>query len=345
MDHDLNDEFDGQGRRLTMPLVSIITPSYNQAVYLEGTIRSVLSQAYSRIEYIVVDGGSTDGSQEIIKKYEDQISRWVSEEDAGQSSAINKGFRWANGEILAWLNSDDLYTAGTIHSAVKWLQQTPEAGMVYGNGILIDSADHVLDYHDYRTYSALDLLNFHVLLQPTVFLRRKTLDDVGLLNESFDLIMDHEFWIRVASHTRIQHVPEYWAAERSYPEAKTMSSAGLFVEEAERLIDECMSSEAYRAILSGHEMEVRANLAAFSARRMIDAGEYDRSLGFFGKAWNEKPRVVLGYRYKVIQAVLGAFRLEAMFLTYRDFRRKFQHRGKSLQLKLDGYVLQDSQIK
>ena len=117
------------------PLVSIITPSYNQVRYLEDTIQSVLQQDYPNIEYIIVDGGSTDGSLEVIERYKDKLAWWVSEPDQGQADAINKGFRKATGEIIAWLNSDDLYLPGTISSAVEVFQNNPKAGVIYGNAL------------------------------------------------------------------------------------------------------------------------------------------------------------------------------------------------------------------
>src|SRR5574341_123266 len=117
---------------LFLPLVSIITPSFNHARYIEATMRSVLSQDYPYIEYMVVDGGSDDGTVDIIKKYESRLSWWVSEKDQGQTDAINKGLARAKGNILAWLNSDDTYEPGAISAAVKFLQEHPEVGMVYG---------------------------------------------------------------------------------------------------------------------------------------------------------------------------------------------------------------------
>ncbi|HZU87535.1 MAG TPA: glycosyltransferase family 2 protein, partial [Anaerolineaceae bacterium] len=126
------------------PLVSIVTPSYNQARYLEATLRSVLEQDYPNLEYIVVDGGSTDGSREIIQKYASRLAWWVSEKDRGQTDAINKGFSRAHGEILAWLNSDDTYQPGAIRQAVEALQNHPRAGMVYADTNFIDAADNVI---------------------------------------------------------------------------------------------------------------------------------------------------------------------------------------------------------
>jgi glycosyltransferase involved in cell wall biosynthesis len=120
------------------PLVTIVTPSYNQALFLEATMRSVLEQDYPRIEYIIIDGGSTDSSMDIIKKYADRLACWISEKDRGQTDALNKGFKRATGDILAWINSDDTYEPGAIREAVEWLQARPEIGLVYGDANFID---------------------------------------------------------------------------------------------------------------------------------------------------------------------------------------------------------------
>src|SRR5512136_2224736 len=128
----------------SLPTVSIITPSFNQAHFIEETIRSVLAQDYPNLEYIIVDGGSTDGSVEIIQKYAGHLAWWVSEKDKGHADALNKGFAHARGDILAWLNSDDTYYPGAVAEAVTYLQSHPETGMVYGDADLTDNAGHVI---------------------------------------------------------------------------------------------------------------------------------------------------------------------------------------------------------
>ena len=127
------------------PLVSIITPSYNQVQYLEDTIQSVIQQDYPNIEYFVVDGGSTDGSLEIIERYKNKLAWWVSEPDQGQADAINKGFRKASGEIIAWLNSDDLYLPGAISSAVELFHENPTSGVIYGDAVSADANGRLLN--------------------------------------------------------------------------------------------------------------------------------------------------------------------------------------------------------
>ena len=206
------------------PLVSIITPSYNQSHFLEGTILSVISQDYENLEYIVVDGGSTDGSVEIIREYADRVSWWVSEPDQGQTDAINKGFERAKGEILAWLNSDDTYLPGAISEAVSYLQNHPDTGMVYGDANLIDEDGRVFGKFPARQtdYSRLRRGYVHIPQQASFF-RAKLWQQVGPLDPSFYFAMDYDLWVRLAKITSLDYYPRLWANFRLHGDAKSVS--------------------------------------------------------------------------------------------------------------------------
>ena len=308
-----------------LPLVSIVMPSFNQARFLEDAIRSVLEQDYPQIELIVVDGGSTDGSQEILQRYRDQMAHCISEPDEGQADAINKGFHLTRGDIVAWLNSDDVYMPGALTEAVHALRENPQAGMVYADGLMVDADLVLLDRHYYPSLSVVDLLSFEVLLQPTVFIRRAVLEEVGWLNDEYHLILDHELWVRIASRYPIIHIPGFWALERTHAEAKTISQAQGFVNEAQRLIEWAGQSDELGDLVLKENKRIRAGLHVFAGRRLIDSGEYKRAFRYLMQAATEHPPTVMRYWYKVIQAGLSAVGLPGLFEWYRRTRRKLTY--------------------
>jgi glycosyltransferase involved in cell wall biosynthesis len=319
-------------QRNSFPLVSIVTPSFNQSQYLEVAIRSVLNQDYPRIEYIVMDGGSTDGSVDILKKYDTQIDYWKSESDQGQADAINKGLSMAKGEIVAWINSDDAYLPRAISEAIGALEENPQVGMVYGDGIMVGSNLEVLDMHSYPQLDLVDLLAFEVLLQPAVFMRKHVLDEVGYLDPTYNLILDHELWVRIASRYPIKHVSSFWALERTHPQAKTIALSEQFVLEAERMIQRAETSVSLDQVVTENRRRVHAGLGVFSARRLIDAKRHREALGFITTAIFRHPLTVARYWYKWVQAAFSSIGLDPLFMWYRRTRRKLLYSNSRIEL-------------
>lgn len=204
------------------PRVSIVTPSYNQATFIEETIRSVLLQGYPDLEYIVIDGGSTDESVNIIRKYSNWLASWVSEPDRGQTHAINKGLRRVTGDLVAWLNADDTYVPGAFSEAAAVMGAADGPAFVYGDCQQIDEMGRPLGMYK----GACDgLESFHLFRahvhQPTIFFRRALLEEVGYLDESLDFAMDVEFYMRVAARHELRHIPRVLASFRIHAASKT----------------------------------------------------------------------------------------------------------------------------
>lgn len=204
------------------PLVSIVTPSYNQGKYIRQTIESVLNQNYPNIEYIIIDGGSTDDTLMILKEYEGKIT-YISEADKGQADAINKGFKMAKGEIVAWLNSDDVYEPGAIRKAVELFEVNPHIGLIYGEGYIIDEIGRKIKRFgntiEFNLWVLLYVWDY--IMQPTTFFRKTILETVGYLDISKNWIMDWDLWIRVALKYDIMYSPEFLACSREYHGTKT----------------------------------------------------------------------------------------------------------------------------
>jgi len=305
-----------------------VTPSYNQAKYIEQTLRSVLEQNYPRIEYLVVDGLSTDTSVKIIKKYVDKLAWWVSEKDSGQGDAINKGFARAQGGIIAWLNSDDYYLPGTISAVVKIFENNPDVVMVYGDMLAVDEYGQTINTLKYKQLSLQDLLCFQIIGQPSVFFRREVLEQTGGLDTTFHFLLDHHLWIRIAQQGKILHAPQIWSAARYHAEAKNRAKAAEFGREAFRILAWAKSQAGLAEAVSSVERRARASACRVDARYLLDGGQPLSALKSWLRALFIYPPVALARLNILVSILLQLSGLSAL--------RAWYLRARSKKLKSDG---------
>ncbi len=253
---------------LLWPQISIVTPSFNQAHYLEETLRSVLLQGYPNLELIVVDGGSTDGSVDVIKRYADRIAWWVSERDNGQSHAINKGFRHATGEVLQWLNSDDLFFPGALAAIGRAFRERPDAGMIYGAGAKVDADTRVIKDIPFRPADMRLLLTLYYILQPSCFVSRRALDAVGLLDETQHFAMDWDLALRVSRKFPIHAIPEKIGMLRDYPNTKTRRGS------TERWLEIARIARKHNGLFDRNVIVLRLLYALSQARRTTGSNTF-----------------------------------------------------------------------
>jgi glycosyltransferase involved in cell wall biosynthesis len=307
-------------------LVSVITPSFNQARYLEETIRSVLDQDYPRLEYFVVDGASSDGSVEIIRRYADRLSWWVSEKDSGQAEAINKGFARATGEIIAWLNSDDTYQPGAISAAVKAFVANPEAVLVYGNMLAVDEHSKTTNLLRYKQLNLEDLLCFQIIGQPAVFFRREALEKAGNLDPTYHCMLDHHLWLRIALHGKLLYVDQTWAAARYHSEAKNIARSIEFAREAFRVLDWTQRTRpGFASAMARVGRRAPAAANRVNARYLLDGGQPWAALLAWTRALLLHPPTALARMNILVSALLqlsGLGRLRELYLTRRRERLK-----------------------
>lgn len=205
------------------PPISIVTPSYNQGEFIERTIRSVLDQGIPGLEYVVVDGGSRDDTIDILKRFGDRI-RWTSGRDKGQADAVNKGIRKSSGEIIGWLNSDDIYYDGALAAVLDFFRAHPEVYILYGDAHHIDTEDRIIEPYYTEDWDYERLKDICFICQPSVFFRRSLVEKMGVLDESLQYCMDYEYWLRIGRKTPFARMDRFLAGSRMYDQNKTLGA-------------------------------------------------------------------------------------------------------------------------
>lgn len=204
------------------PTISIVTPSYNQAQYVGRTVRSVLLQRYANLEYVVMDGGSDDGSQDVLEPYRDRFAHYESAPDGGQSDAVKRGFERTSGEIMAWLNSDDVLAPGALDFVADYFEKHPGVDAIYSNRVIIDDADRVIGHWVLGEHNDWLMSHWDLIPQETCFWRRSLYEKAGPVDDSFRFALDYDLFSRFMEHGRMERVDRFLGAFRMHDVSKTM---------------------------------------------------------------------------------------------------------------------------
>jgi GT2 family glycosyltransferase len=274
------------------PTITVITPVYNRADLLEHCIVSVLDQDYPKLEFGIVDGGSTDGSVDLVRRYEDKLAFWMSEPDDGQADGLNKGFRRATGELVCWLNADDFFYPGALEAAAEAYVADPDAPFFFGNGFRVDRwGRQVAEFFpEGRVHFRRDALVFglNYILQPSTFIRRAALEQIGLLDATLHYGFDTDLWLKLSALRSPQPIRKCLAASREYDETKTATGSFARAEELRRIAERHAGVAAtpgsicyyldtlHRAASSNPEIFPRAYLKALELFWAVTARLLDR---------------------------------------------------------------------
>jgi glycosyltransferase involved in cell wall biosynthesis len=300
--------------------ISIITPTLNQATFIDDMIQSIHRQRYKNIEHIVVDGGSVDGTLDILKRNEDRL-RWISERDSGQSNAINKGFRMATGDILCWLNSDDLYIGQSLEVVADYFLKHPTHEFVYGDALGLNRQGKSFGVRSHVRQTDLGMLvhESDFIVQPAAFWRKSLWEKVGELDETLAYTMDYEYWMRVAKVTPLYYIPVTLAAERMYGDAKTFKGSIKRLEE----IEQVANRHGGQGMPRRFEPEAKATYLAEAVSFFLK-GERRDAQRLFAKSRTYHAHPILFGGYMVAILVLGFNRLSSVRLHGNRLRRTFR---------------------
>lgn len=273
-----------------LPLVSIVTASFNSADYIESAIASVAAQDYPRIEHIVIDGGSSDATVEILRRYDGRIV-WVSEPDGGQSDAINKGWRRARGEVVGWLDADNRYEPGAIREAVEMLERDREAGLVYGGVYDVNEAGRVEREYMPPEFTLLGFLLYHefnFIPPSSVFMRRAALERAGLLDVELHYTMDFDLWLRMGLSTKIIRAERFWSRFLLRETSKTGSAMEKFGWDILRVTERLFARKDLPRELRRNERRIRARMYEHAADRII-TGDFQNGRKYYRRAIAASP--------------------------------------------------------
>jgi len=324
---------DRADRAQRLPRVSLVTPSFNQAAYLEAAILSVLNQGYPDLEYMVFDGGSQDGSTQILNRYRDRLAYWESVPDRGQAHAVNKGWERANGKYVWWLNADDLLVPGALLSAVEYLEAHPDADLIYGDVLRIDESGQVMDLYEYKDFDLVRLVaSAGAIAQAGGLMRRTTIDRIGYLDEGLHFLMDTEYWIRLAlSGGRIVHLGQPLALFRIHAHSKTQSGSLLAVQERYDVYGRLFDRPDIPLELVAQRARALSNMHVSCARVYLKVRAFPEALGELWRAARSWPQQILAPRFwwHLVLALLGRTVGEGMWLRLRSWMRALRRRRRA----------------
>jgi glycosyltransferase involved in cell wall biosynthesis len=287
-----------------LPVVTVVTPVLNQRDYIEAAVRSVLAQDYENLEYLVIDGGSTDGTLEILRRFDNRLTL-ISEPDTGQANAINKGLYLARGEILAWLNADDLYFPGAVEAAVEALTPNPDAVCVYGDCDYIDPEGKTLTRYPARPFDlrSLAVAAENFIPQPAAFFRRACLETAGYLNEDLNYVLDYELWLRFSRVGQFVYLPKKLAQTRLHAGAKSVASFAEFGDELVSVIEKAFEDNALPIEIEGCREEALSSANLRAAHAAFWAGEFVSAIDHVRRTRRE----FSAFRQKMVKAYILLF--------------------------------------
>ena len=308
--------------------LTLITPSYNQAQYLSQTIGSVLASTRVPDEYFVIDGGSTDGSVEIIRQYEKQLTTWVSEKDNGQADAINKGIKMATGDVIGWLNSDDLILPRTFELVLAAFEQNPEAAIVFGDALSIDQDGETINIQRFAPYQLPDLMQFKIICQPTVFFRKSALDKAGLMDTNYHFLLDHHLWLRIAQHGKMIYLPQTLAAARYHSLAKNIAQSAKFGKEAMRIVAWMQTDKSLSTLFEQRHKGILGGAYALDGYYQLEAKNFAAGLRAYSKAIISQPSVLPKELKHIVYGILGVVGLDQLKTWYKQQRKRKYEQNK-----------------